>query len=69
MLEKGTMRSVKKILGWIIGIIGVLLIVSKESTLNFISNTGLYVSNFYFSILAILLVISAYFLVIAGRQS
>ena len=68
MLEKGSMLKVKKVLGWIIGIIGILLIVSKETTLNFVANTGFYISNFYFSILAILLLIISYFFIISGRQ-
>ena len=68
MLEKGTMRPIKKILGWIIGAIGVLLIISKENTINFIINTGFFIDKFYFSILAILLLIVSYFLIKSGTQ-
>lgn len=68
MIKKGTMQPIKKILGYIIGIIGILLIIIKETTLNFVTNTGFFIDKFYFSILSILLIISAYFLIIAGRR-
>jgi len=68
MLEKGTMRTFKKVLGWIIGAIGVLLIISKENTVNFIANTGFFIDKFYFSILAIILLIGSYFLIKSGAQ-
>lgn len=68
MIKKGTMQPIKKILGYIIGIIGILLIIIKETTLNFVTNTGFFIDKFYFSVLSILLIISAYFLIIAGRR-
>jgi len=68
MLNKGSMLKFKKMLGYLIGIIGISLIVSKEKTLSLVVDTGFFINNFYFSILAILLIIISYFLIIAGRR-
>jgi len=68
MIKKGTMQQTKKILGYIIGILGISLIFAKEGALSLVANTGIFIGNFYFSVLSILLIISAYFLIIAGRR-
>ena len=69
MIQKKTMQQTKKILGYLIGIIGIALIFAKEGTLSFVTDTGFFAGNFYFSILSILLIITSYFLIIAGRQN
>lgn len=69
MIEKGTIQQAKKILGYVIGIIGVSLIFKKEETLSFVANTGFFMGNFYVSSLSILLIVTSYFFVIAGRRN
>ncbi len=64
---KGTMIQFKKILGYLIGIMAFGLIFLKEKTLELIFN-GFTISGFEISILSILLIINAYFLIIAGRR-
>ena len=67
MMSKGTMLPLKKILGWISLIIGILLIISKDKIIRTIT-IGFFIGNFYVSLLSILLLIIAYFFIISGRR-
>lgn len=57
MIPKGTMRPVKKVLGVINGIVGFFLLVKPE-TVSFIPTW----------FIGILMLVAAYFLIIAGRR-
>ena len=57
---KGSMIPIKKVVGWIIGIIGISLIIGIECIKNLAFENP--------AILGIILVVSAYFLAIAGRR-
>jgi len=57
MMPRGTMRPVKKVLGVINGIIGFFLLVKPEA-----------VSFIPIQLIGILMLVAAYFLIIAGRR-
>jgi hypothetical protein len=60
MIEKGTMRPIKKIMGIVLILAGAGLIFMQEQTIEILCGNKI--------ILAILLAISGYFLIKSGRQ-
>lgn len=59
-LEKGAMRPLKKILGVILGIAGIGIIFFPDNIVPVLCNNKI--------IFGIIMIISAYFLIIAGRR-